>query len=337
MEKRAAVATILDVAKEAGVSPSTVTHALNGKRPVGEDTRKRVLGAIEKLGYVANHSASHLRSGGSKIIGCYVVDITENFANQIVRGIEEGLAGSGYSLLFASGVELGGDLEKVLRFFQAYAVDGLLICHHLTFDRESVRLLSDSSLPIVSINKEIKGVYSIIPDNYAGGMQAADHLVSSGMSHPAMLAGPPDRDSSIQRILGFRDRLRNLGMALPDGLCLCGSYDFSHGFEGAGQLLDRDREINGIFCANDYIAAGAINALEAKGIHVPSDIRVLGFDNRDFSAFWNIPISTFDQPLQQMGFMGVGMLKRLMEAEATQKDSCVKLQSRLIVRKSTLA
>ncbi|MFA6846016.1 MAG: LacI family DNA-binding transcriptional regulator, partial [Sphaerochaetaceae bacterium] len=308
MEKRFQVATIIDVAKEAEVSPATVTHALNGKRPVSEETRQRILAAIAKLGYVANHSASHLRSGQSKIIGCYVVDITENFANQIVKGIEKGLVGSGYSLLFASGVELGGDLEKVLRFFQGYAVDGLLICHHLTFDRKAVKLLSDSTIPIVSINKEIEGVYSIIPDNYSGGMQAADHLVSAGMTHAAMLAGPSDRDSSIQRILGFRNRLETLGVHLLSQLCLNGTYDFQHGYQGAKTLLEVDKRIDGIFCANDFIAAGAITSLVSLGVQVPQDVRILGFDNRDFSGFWSIPISTFDQPLQEMGFMGAGML-----------------------------
>lgn len=334
--KRTHVATIIDVAREADVSPATVTHALNGKRPVGEETKKRIYAAIDRLGYVANHSASHLRSGQSGIIGCYVVDITESFANQIVRGAESGLAGSGYSLLFASGVELGDDLERVLRFFQGYAVDGLLVCRHLTYAREVENLFSRLNIPIVSINGRIEGVYSIMPDNYAGGTQAADHLVSAGMTHPAILAGPLDRDSSRERILGFSDRLHALGLDVPRERCLNGTYDFRHGLQGARELVESDRKIDGIFCANDFIAAGAISCLSSMGVHIPDDVRILGFDNRDFSGFWSVPISTFAQPLQEMGFMGVGMLKNLMETGSTQKDECVKLQSRLIARRSTL-
>lgn len=334
--KRTQMSTILDVAREAGVSPSTVTHALNGKRPVGEDTKKRILEVIERLGYVANHSASHLRSGQSKIIGCYVVDITENFANQIVRGVEKGLVGSGYSLLFASGVELGGDLQKVLKFFQEYAVDGLLICHHLTFAKGASRLLAESTIPVVSINKEIEGVCSIVPDNLAGGMQAADHLVSAGMTCPAMLAGPQDRDSSIQRVIGFRTRLSELGLAFVDGLCLNGKYDFQHGYDGVSTLLRAEPAINGIFCADDYIAAGAISSLRSMGVQVPGQVRILGFDNRDFSGFWSVPISTFEQPLQEMGMMGFGMLKSLIESPSSVLPGCIRLQSRLVARSSTL-
>lgn len=327
--------TILDVARKAGVSPSTVTHTLNGKRPVGEETQKKVRDAISALGYIPNRSASNLRSGKSGIIGCYAADITESFANQLVRGVEQGIAGSGSSLLFASGVELGDNLDHVLKFFRTYDVDGLIICHHFTVDSSVSHVLSSSPIPVISLNKEVDGVPSIIPDNKSGGLQAAEHLVSSGMRRPAMLAGPAGRDSSMLRIEGFSARLEDLGLPLPSSLCLNGPYDYSHGYSGALEIFARDPSVDGIFCANDYIAAGAISAVLKTGRRIPEDVRVLGFDNRDFSTFWNIPISTFQQPLQEMGFMGVGILRSLIENCNGMDERCIKLQSRLIVREST--
>lgn len=329
-------ATILDVARKAGVSPSTVTHALNGKRPVSDETKGRIQKAIKELGYVANHSASHMRSGKSGIIGCYAADITENFVNQIVRGIERSLIGSDFSLLFASGVELGYDSDVAFNYFCRYDIDGLLLCNHLTTDRNTIGQFSRHSIPVVSINREISGIPSIIPDNYSGGRQAAEHLVSSGMQHPAMIKGPTDRDSSIQRELGFRDRLGALGMELPDELCLAGDYTFKHGYYSAKKILEIARKIDGIFCANDFIAAGAITAVTEKGLRVPEDLLILGFDNRDFSEFWPISISTFEQPLQEMGFIGAGMLRSIIDrGESGTIPSGTKLQSRLIVREST--
>ncbi|MDD4397472.1 MAG: LacI family DNA-binding transcriptional regulator [Sphaerochaetaceae bacterium] len=330
-----ASATILDVAKLAGVSPSTVTHALNGKRPVSSDTKQKVNEAISSLGYVASRSASNLRSGKSGIIGCYAVDITESFANQIVRGIEKGLAGSGKSLLFASGAELDCNLDAAYDFFRAYDVDGLLFCHHLTVDSRLVGSFSRHDIPVVSINKEMENIPSIVPDNYAGGRQAADHLISSGMRYPAIISGPLDRDSAVQRNRGFMARLDELGIAMPSSFCLDGAYSFEHGYEAAKQLLEKSARIDGLFCSNDYIAAGAITAATESGRKVPDDVLILGFDNRDFSSFWPIPISTFEQPLQQMGFMGIGLLRSMIDLPRTEGNECSKLQSNLIVRAST--
>lgn len=328
--------TILDVARKAGVSPSTVTHALNGKRPVSDETKGRIQEVIKELGYVASHSASHLRGGKSGIIGCYAADITESFVNQIVRGIERSLIGSGCSLLFVSGVELGDGPEAAFNYFRKYDIDGLLLCNHLTIDRNTIGLFSKNSIPVVSINRDISGIPSIIPDNYSGGRQAAEHLVSSGMQHPAMIKGPYNRDSSIQRERGFRDRLNELGIELPKDMSICGDYTFKHGYEAAKAILKNPRKADGIFCANDFIAAGAMSAVIESGMKVPEEMMILGFDNRDFSEFWPISISTFEQPLQEMGFIGAGMLRSMIDGGTNTIDGNeTKLQSRLIVRKST--
>ncbi len=327
--------TILDVAKAAGVSPSTITHALNGKRPVSRETKERIDRIIKELGYIPSHSASHLRSGCSGIIGVYVVDITESFTTNIVRGIEQGLAGSGKSLLFASGVELGDDPATIINFFRTYDVDGLLVCNHLTENGEGSALFSSSNLPTVSINKEIDGVSSIIPDNILGGRDAAEYLLSKGMKRPAIIAGPTYRSSSTDRIKGFREKISEHGISMPDSYCCCGDYTFQHGYDSAVKLLDLDRQIDALFCANDFIASGAISALEKMGISIPDQVMVIGFDNRDFSAFWPIRITTFQQPLQEMGCLGMKMLLSMLNNPCPGKTECIRMRSSLIIREST--
>jgi LacI family transcriptional regulator len=319
----------------ANVTPSTVTHALNGKRPVADKTRGRIMSAIQKLDYIPNYGASHIRGKGSGIIGCYVLDITEGFTSKIVKGIERGLAGSGLSLLFVSAYEFGNDFEAAWNFIRKYTIEGLLICHHIPGFFRPIEQLKDSPIPVVSINMDLEGVKSIVTDNFSGGMIAADHLYASGMRRPAMLAGPETRLSTIRRLAGFKKRLEAIGLPLDERHILCGPYTASHGAEGISELLERDPAIDGVFCGNDYIASGVITRLLATGRKVPDDIRILGYDNRDFSGFWPVPISTFAIPLENMGFLGLGALRALMGAKQKDREHVV-AQPKILPRTSTI-
>jgi LacI family transcriptional regulator len=325
--------TIMDVAKAAGVSPATVTHALNGKRPVSEITRKRVLAAVETLGYVPSWNASRMKSRSSGIIGCLAADITETFVNQIVRGIEQGLSGGQHSLFFVSGIEFGNDLKKAYHFLKSHKVEGILFCHHLPIWKEFNLDTQNSDIPIVSVNMDTPGMISVIPDNTTGGYQAAEHLYGCGMRHPAMICGPEDRLSVQDRLQGFSSRVTELQMQMPT-LQYYGNYDYDHGFQATTELMKEYPETDGIFCANDYIAAGCIAGLQKMGYEVPSQVRVVGFDNRDFSSFWNVPITTFELPLQEMGILGVSILNQVISTGSYEKTKHV-LQSKLIPRQSS--
>lgn len=327
------VVTIVDVAKAAGVSPATVTHALNGKRPVGEATRKKVLEAIEQLGYVPSWNASRMKRGNSGIIGCLAADITETFVNQIVRGIEHGLSGGQYSLFFVSGVEFGNDLKKAYNFLKSHKVEGILFCHHIPIWKDFNLDTQNPDIPIVSINMAAQEMTSVVVDNTTGGYQAAEHLYGCGMRHPAMICGPEDRLSVQDRLKGFSQRAKELNLQMPSD-SYYGNYDFNHGYEAAQRLMKDYPQTDGIFCANDYIAAGAISALKDLHYEIPRQVRVVGFDNRDFSEFWQTPITTFELPLQEMGMLGVSLLKQVIHTGNYSKTQHV-LQSKLIPRQSS--
>lgn len=328
-------ATILDVARLAGVSPATVSQTLNGKRPVNKKTKEQILQAIERLGYIPSRGASMLKSGSSRIIGCYAADITEDFVSLIVRGVERGLSGSPYSMLFVSGMEFENDFQKALKFLLSYKIDGLLLCYPLPVLQELTTGLKNVHGPVISMNSEISGVQSIIPDNVGGGKQAAQHLYACGMRHPAMICGPETRLSSLRRLEGYMAYLNEMNLDFPRSHIKFGPFSYENGYESAEALLKSFPEIDGIFCANDYIAAGAIAYIQSTGRKIPSDIRILGFDNRDFSHFWQIPISTFEQPLEQIGILAAQTLRECIESKETLKPDTILLQSDLIVRKST--
>lgn len=328
------MATIHDVAKLAGVSPATVTHTLNGKRPVSEATRKKVLKAIDEVGYVPSWSGSRLKRKSSGIIGCLAADITETFVNQIVRGVERGLIGNQYSLFFVSGVEFDNDLKKAYNFLKSHDVEGILFCHHIPIWEDFNLVRQDIDIPIVSINMAVPHLTSIIVDNITAGYNAADHLYSCGMHNPAMICGPENRLSVRDRLQGFSSRIGELSLHFPTDRFF-GEYDADHGYEAATQLMKKYPNTDGIFCANDYIAAGAINALTELGYSIPDEVRVVGFDNRDFSEFWRPKITTFEQPLQEMGMLGVSLVKQIIHTGHDGKTQHT-LQSRLIPRESSI-
>ncbi len=327
---------IVEVARLAGVSPSTVSHVLSGKRPISTETRERVLRVIKETGYVPDRSAQTLKTKRTGIVGLIASDITESFMNLIVRGVEREFAGKGINLLFASGTEFRFDLARAFEFLQGRRIDGLIVSYEITMKADAIRPKS-FDIPIVTINREIPGVCAVLPDNFAGGYEAADHLLSAGVEHPAMILGPRDRLASEDRMAGFSRRMGEAGIELHDEHFFVGDFTAESGERGVESFLARGSTIDGLFCANDYMAAGAINALRKRGIGVPDEIKVIGFDNRDFSAFWPVPISTFMQPLEEMGRLSAKLLLEQIRNGASSVPERHHRKGTLLVRKSTTA
>ena len=327
--------TINDVAKAAGVSVSTVTHALNGKRPVSKENKEKILKVIEEVGYIPSYSASHLRNGRSGIVGFFAVDITEDFSSMILKGVEKGLSEDDLSLLIASGEEFGSDYVKARKYFQRYGVEGLIVCHHLSVDASALSEFSKTGLPVVFINNHVPKEVSVLPDNHYAGRIAAQHLLKQGVTHPAFLGGPKARLSTKYRYEGFKQAIFELGFKLPTSCVLYDDYTYQAGYTLAEKLFSLHPDIDGIFCANDYIAAGAMTYAESIGKLCPRDLKIVGCDNRDFSMFWRTPITTIELPLEDMGITATRLLKERL-AGADESLEKVLLKPGLITRKSSL-
>ncbi len=332
-------ATITDVAKAAGVSVSTVTHALNGKRPVSRENKEKILKVIEEVGYIPSYSASHLRKGRSGIVGFFAVDITEDFSAKILKGAERGLTEADISMMIASGEEFGSDYVKARKFFQRYGVEGLIVCHHLSVDASALAEFSKTGLPVVFINSHVPKEVSVLPDNHYAGRIAAEHLIKQGASHLAFLGGPKDRLSTKYRYEGFKQAIVELGGCLPSECVMYADYSYQAGYTLAERLFSLHPNVDGIFCANDYIAAGAMAYAQGIGRLCPRDVKIVGCDNRDFSLFWNPPITTIELPLEEMGITATRLLKEKLEGtwdENADNVETVMLNPGLIPRKSSL-
>lgn len=328
------MAKITDVARLAGVSPSTVSHVLNGKRPISLPTRERVLAAIEELHYTPDANARALKSDRTGIIGFFAADITELFVIEIVRGVESVIVPAGDHLLLVSGAEFGGSIRKALEFLQSRRIDGIIVSYGVSQERKKLDFALPN-MPMITINSDLNPrVPSIMPDNYKGGFEAAQHLASAGCRKAAIIAGPKNRPASSSRIQGFLETASSLGLTVDPASILHEPFTFEGGQNGMKRLFSMGNPFDGLFCANDYIAAGAMTAASTAGISVPSELKIIGFDDREFAAFWPTPITTFTQPLFSMGQMAARYLRDFLE-KGTPIPRQTMLTSSLVVRRSS--
>jgi LacI family transcriptional regulator len=327
--------TIVDVARLAGVSPSTVSHVLNGKRPISQGTKQRVHQSIRELGYEPNPNAQALRGSAAGIIGFLASDITEFFSTLIIQGVEKVVIEKNMYLLFTSVVEFGNQPEEALAFLKRRRIDGLIVSlgvrRHLAFEG-----LARLKIPVVTINTNLGNLIpSVEPDDRRGGADAARHLLARGARKPALIAGPLNRLASEDRIAGFVEALTKAGVNFDKRRHVTyGDFTFASGETGLRGLLDSDTDIDALFCANDYMAAGAINTARKLGIDVPGALKVVGFDNREFGEFWPVPISTFQLPLYDIGRHSAELLLDRMDGRKSDNPHLL-LPSRLIQRQSS--
>lgn len=323
--------TIQDVARIAGVSVSTVSRVLNGKFDVARDTKKRVLGIIEDLGFTTNLAARSMRSLKKNLIGLIMPDIAYPFAIEVMKGVNRAIAESEFDLL----VYTTGDVRKSGR---AYA------------EKKYVSLLSNSisdgviivapvvaefntDQPIVSIDPVMS--YPCYPSvhatNYQGAVEAMEYLFSLGHKRIGYISGRIELESSNRRLSGYRDSLEKAGIPIEKELITSGDYTTQTGIAGARQLLSLNNRPTAIFASNDQMAMGVYQVLQEEGIRIPEDISLIGFDNIPESKY--LGLTTVDQFISEMGYTATEMLIKIINGVPLQ-DETHKMQTKLIIRNS---
>lgn len=300
--------TLKDVAREAGVDLSTVSRSLSGSYGVHEETRKRVLEVAERLNYRPNRIARGLVTGRSHTLGLIVSDVRNPFFAEVARGAEDAACAHGCDLVLCN-----SDLDqaKQLRYIASLAekrVDGILMNSVSALGKAQQQALAAFGTPIVLLNRA-SGEHSfstVCADNYLGGQLAGRHLKAKGHVRIAHLAGPRGHGNLTDRARGFLN-------IVPDAVVLHGRHTFQGGCELAGQLLEQHPEVTAIFAANDVMAFGVMRAAVERGLRVPQDLSVVGFDNIEFSGIAHPPLTTVHQPKYEIGAAAVEILLRLAE------------------------
>ncbi|WAA12539.1 LacI family DNA-binding transcriptional regulator [Fervidibacillus halotolerans] len=289
------MATIRDVAKLAGVSVATVSRVLNNQGYVHEDTRKKVEQAIRQLNYKPNAVARSLYKKTSKSIGLIIPDITNPFFPQLVRAVEETMYEAGYTVLLFNSDEVLKREQHIIDLMVTKYVDGIIIVSN-TIKYEH---LKDLSIPIVALDRVIsQEIPSVSVDNYEGARKAVRLLIGKGCKKIAHLRGPKNVFTAEERLRGYMDEMNSQGM---ETFVYAGNYELNTSMVETMKLLTENREIDGIFAGNDVMAVGAIKAITKLGIHIPDQLKIIGFDGIELGTVITPELSTLKQPIVQLG------------------------------------
>lgn len=344
--------TIRDVASESGYSASTVSIVLNNAplaRYIPADTKARIETAAKRLGYRPNPLARSLRSQRSNIVGVMVFDITDPFCTPILRGLENSLYQANYLSLLADAHNEPHRFERYLEMLLDRRVEGLIvIANWLVTDIKVLADLTVKQVPTVVAGREVEvqQASTVSVDNEGGAAAALEHLYRLGHREIAFLRGPKALSSSGQRWKGIRAFAQSVKLSLDPKLIaeLPESLDANSSFEAGAQLtaelLRRGKPFTALLAYDDVTALGALRALKKKGLRVPEDCSVIGFDDVA-QANLSVPaLTTVRQPMEAMGAMCAGIILDAIKSGEQKRDfpaTRKKIPAELIVRESTCA
>jgi LacI family transcriptional regulator len=326
-----------DIAARAGVSQATVSRVINSKPNVREKTRDRVLQVIDEMGYVPDAGARGLVTQRTTKIGLIVSDIVNPFYPELVESVEELARQSGYAVLLCNTQRDPANDEIYARFLVEQRVAGVLFAS-VTPQSGAPRQFSHARIPMVFMNRYLRNepVPSVLTDNVVGAYKMTKYLIELGHSRVAFVRGLPDTTTSQDRELGYRQCLADHSMKVAPTLLEQGDYTRDGARQAALRLLRLPSLPTAIFCANDYMAFGALDAAYELGLRVPEDISIVGFDNIALSSLKAISLTTVEQPIAQMARRAMEILLSLIEDKAsTQKPWIEVYKPELIVRSTS--
>jgi LacI family transcriptional regulator len=304
--------TIREVAARAGVSHQTVSRVINADGYVSDATRKKVLQAIRQLNFVPNGIARSLSSRRSHTLGVVSHDISDHTFAEMAAGAEAEARRHGFYLIIGSVEdESPEDEEAYLRLMQQRRIEGLIVARP-RLRRASWRLLAGiaNSIPTVAIASRVEALHlhSVDIDNVSGGRVAAAHLIENGHRDVATITGPMDWPSAQARLEGARAALREAGIDKNLIIASSDQWGVEGGRAAMQQLLQSGRTFTAVFAQSDLLALGAIAELQAKGLAVPADVSVIGYDDIPVARYMTPALTTVRQPMTEVGAQAVRLL-----------------------------
>lgn len=322
------------VAEASGVSPSTVSRILNGTAVVSQEKKDAVDRAIAELGFVPNPIARVLAGGRSLSVGVVTQVIDSPYYGVALRGIEEVLDTAGYVPLFASGHWNAKEEQRCIDTLRSRRVDGIIVLTGRLSD-ESLRKLA-KELPVVVTGRTLKapGLYALNFNDFEGARLATHHLLTQGHRKIAFITGDPVHPDAQERLRGYRAALDAAGLRFNPALVVPGLFHEESGLMAVERLIDSRERFTAIFAANDQMAFGANLALHRRGLRVPEDVSIVGFDDLAGATHCIPPLTTIHQAGLELGRCAA---QALMDLLADRKPAVQLPEPRLIIRSSTRA
>jgi LacI family transcriptional regulator len=331
--------TIFDVASEAGVSYSTVSRVISDDPRIKDETKQKVRQAMERLGYVANYHARKLAGGRSAVVGVMAPDFGggNSYLAEILQGIDAELGLASYDLVLYTAhrqeAKEAGYISQVL----GGLADGVLLILP-RFLETYLPALVKRRFPFALIDRQANNgrFPSVGASNWQGAFQATEYLIRLGHTRIGFITGWTDMDSAGQRLAGYQAALSAHHLAFDPALVIEGKFTQPDGYNGSASLLDLPQPPTAIFAANDMMGIGAMDAIRDRGLKVPEDVSVLGFDDIPQARFARPELTTVRQPLEQMGRVGAQILLDLMKNPGGAYHN-IELPTELVIRDSCQA
>lgn len=341
--------TIKEIATEAQVSIATVSMVLNKKdKKISETTREKILYIAQKYNYTPNTMARSLITKQTYTIGLVIPDIVNPFFPEIARGVEDKSSELGYSVIYCNTDDKIKREDKYINVLTEKMVDGIIFAH--SSDRQKgFDSLDKCKVPIILIDRDYDNsnvIGRVIVENKEGAYTATSYLLERGYRNIAYIAGSATTATAIGRLEGYTQALADRNIIVKNNLIKVGEYKMQWGIEAVEQLLTENEPIDGIFCGNDLIAIGAIKSLRERGLKVPEDVGIVGFDDIYLASMVEPPLTTIKQPNYEMGYKAAELLIKNIEKirldkikheneDDSLKENTLLLPTELIVRKST--
>ena len=329
------MATIVDVARTAGVSVATVSRVLNGKAHVKEDFRRRVMDAVETLHYMPNQAARNLRRNESRAILILAPNVTNPYYTHIIAGIGEAAHEYGYSSFLCNTYEDRSREEDLLKRMELSQADGAILLATALGAKWLVPYAQKHPIVQCSEFDPEMDILHVSIDNYQASRDVMAHLLGLGHKRIGLITSTNRYYSTALRTRAYRDALAEADLPAPDYYIREGAadYTFTSGFDSARSLLSQEKRPTALFCISDMLALGSIASAREMGFRVPEDVTVVGFDDVEHTTMFHPYVTTVVQPCFDIGYRAMGLLQQMMCGQ-TPTQSLV-LPHSLVVRESS--
>jgi LacI family repressor for deo operon, udp, cdd, tsx, nupC, and nupG len=328
------LATIRDVAKEAGLSTGTISKALSTPERVSKKNLEKVELAIKKLNYTPNMLAQKFRAKTSKTIVVLVPDIANQFFAKVISGIEVVAQDRGYSVLLGDTRDSLERERDFVRMVETKLADGIVNLR--PYKKEDAILPKEGILAVSASSCEGTPSYSVRIDNVGAAKKAVSHLISMGHTRIGVISGLSKNPHAIDRLNGYKSALTEAGIEFSPELVIEGDFNYWSGLSAAEQFAAMPNRPTAVFSMNDEMAIAAIKGFTDKGFKLPQDMSIVGFDDMDVSRYCIPPLSTIAQPAEKIGEKAAELLLQLIEGKQPETEEYI-LPYEFIIRESIAA
>lgn len=330
---------IKTVANRAGVSTATVSRVLADFSGIRDKTRKRVLDAIKDLDYEVDSVARSLRLKKTHTIGIIVGNVLSQFYSTIAKSVEDRARESGYKMILCNGDDDPVKELEYLKILRSNKVDGIILVP-TGKNIDYINNIIKSEIKVVLLDRLVKGINCdcVLVDNHKGSFIATNYLISRGYKKIAFIGGYADRTTGEQRHKGYLDAHKKSGMKPDMDMVMIGDFKKESGMKLTNKLIEKSDRPEAIFVSNIDMALGCLTAIKEKGLSIPDDIAIIGFDDPDWSVIIEPPLTAISQPVYDLGLTAADLLIKNINSGndyPNRKSSTIALDTKLIIRDST--